>query len=73
MEKRNSELEHRQPRLDLHTRLMCGSLSITKPVSLLANAFDVQSVLHGHVSLAADNQICVIHGAMNGYKNQKIH
>ena len=57
----------------MHVRLGCGSLSITTPVSLLANAFDVLSVLHGQVSLAAVNQICVIHEAMNGSKNQKIH
>ena len=40
-------------------------------VSLLANEFDVQSVLHGQVSLAAVNQIYVIHGAMNGCKKSK--
>ena len=48
-------------------------LSITTPVSLLANEFDVRSVLHGQVSLADVNQICVIHEAMNGFKNLKIH
>ena len=48
------------------------SLSITTAVSLLANEFDVQSVLHGQVSLAAVNQICVIYEAMNGCKNLKI-
>ena len=42
-------------------------------VSLLANAFDVRSILHGQVSLAAINQICVIHEAMDGCKNLKIH
>ena len=52
---------------------MCGSLSITTPVSLLANEFDVRSVSHGQVSLAAVNQICVFHEAMNGCKNLKIH
>ena len=41
MEKRNSQLEHGQRRLVLHVRLMCGSLSITTPVSLMANKFDV--------------------------------
>ena len=51
----------------------CGWLSITTPVSLLANEFDVQRVLHGQVSLSAVNQICVIHEAMIGYKNLKIH
>ena len=38
-------------------RLGCGSLTITTPVSLLANEFDVRSVLHGQVSLAAVYQI----------------
>ena len=44
----------------MHVRLRCGSLSITTSVSLLANEFDVRSVLHKAV-----NQICVIHEAMN--------
>ena len=56
MEKRNSQLEHRQPRLVLHVRNRCGRMSITTRVSLLANEFDVRSVLHGKVSLAAVNQ-----------------
>ena len=51
----------------------CVALSITTPVSLLANEFDVRSVLHGQVSLAAVNQNCVIHEVMNGCKNLKIH
>ena len=33
--------------------------------------FDVRSVLHGQVSMAAVNQIYVIHHAMNGCKNLK--
>ena len=71
MEKRKSQCEHEQPmeqtrRLFLHVQLRCGSLSITIPVSHLANEFDVRSVLHRHVSLAAVNQTCVIHEAMNG-------
>ena len=41
------------------------------PVSLLANEFGVQSVLHGQVSLTYVNQMCVIHEAMNGCKNLK--
>ena len=57
MEKRNSHLEHPQPRLLLHMQLRCGSLSITTPVSHLANEFDVRSELHGQVSCAAVNQI----------------
>ena len=60
----------------LHVRLRCGSLSIITPVSLLANEFDVRRVLHGQASLAAVNQIDVIHEAMNDCKkkkNLKIH
>ena len=49
-----------------------GSLSITTPVSLLGNEFDVLSVLHGQVSFAAVNHICVIQ-AMKSCKNLKIH
>ena len=47
--------------------------AITTPVSLLANGFNVRSVLHGQVSLAAVNQIHVFNEAMNGCKNLKIH
>ena len=72
-EKRNSQCEHRQPRLALHVRLRCALLSITTPVSLLANEFDVRSVLHGQVSLAAVNQISVNHEAMKGCKILKVH
>ena len=48
-------------------------------MSFLANEFDVQSVLHGQVSLAAVNQICVIHEAMSEdslkdcFENVNIH
>ena len=59
--------------LALRVRLRCGLLSITIPVSLLANEFDVRSVLHGQVSLAAVNQICEIHEAINGCKNVTVH
>ena len=69
----NTTANRANKRLALHVRLRCGSLSITTPVSLLENEFDVRSVLHGQVSLAAVNQICFIHEAMNGCKNQKIH
>ena len=58
--------------LVLHVRLMCGSLSITTPVSVLANEFNVQSVLHGQVSLAAVYQISGFHEAMNGCKDLNI-
>ena len=62
MEKRNSQLEHGQPikqtrGLFFHVRLRCDSLSITTPLSLLGNEFDVRSVLQGQVSKAAVNQI----------------
>ena len=57
----------------MHVRFRCGWLSITTPVSLLANEFHVRSVLQGKLSLATDNQIYVIHEAMNSCKNLKIH
>ena len=60
-------------KLVLHVRLRCGRLSITTPVSLLANEFDVRSVLHGQMSLAAVNQFCVIHEAINRCKYRKIY
>ena len=41
--------------------------------TLQANGFDVRSVLHGQGSLAAVNQIYVVHEAINGCKNLKIH
>ena len=44
-------------KLVLHLQLRCGSLSITTPGSHLANEFDVESKLHGQVSLAAVNKI----------------
>ena len=43
--------------------------SVTTPVTFLANEFDVRSVLHMHVSLAAVNQIYVIHEVMNVWKH----
>ena len=77
MEKRNSQCEHGQPiaqtSLVLHDWLGCGSVSITTPVSLLVNEFDVRSILQGQVSLAVVNQIKFSHEAMNGCKNLKIH
>ena len=42
-------------------------------MSLLVNELYVQSVLHRQVTLAAVNHICVIHEAINGCKNLKIH
>ena len=59
--------------LFLHVRLRCALLSITTPASSLTNEFDVRSVLHGQVSLAAVDQVLVFYEAMNGCKNLKIH
>ena len=56
---------------DLHVRLGCGSLSITTPVLFLTNEIDIRSVLHGQMSLAAVNQNCVIHEAMNVAKIER--
>ena len=56
-------------RLVLHVPLWYGSLSISTPVLLLANEFDVRSVLHRQVSMAAVNQFYAIHEAMNVCKN----
>ena len=72
-EKRNSQLNGANKRFVLHKRLGCGSLSITTPtpVSLLASGFDVRSELHGQLNLAADNQMCVIHEVINGYRKTK--
>ena len=64
----NTESQWSKQEAFLHVRLGCGLLSITTTVSLLVNEFDVRRVLHGQVSLAAINQICVIHEAMNGCK-----
>ena len=69
----NTDSNGANKRLVLHMQVRCGSLSITTPVSLLANEFGVRSVLHGQVSLAAVNQVYVIHEAMNGCKNLKVH
>ena len=72
MEKRNSQLEHGQSMEQtrgLFCTCRCGSLSITTPVSLLANEFDVRSVLNGQLSLAAVNQFYAFHEAMNGCNN----
>ena len=53
----------------LHVQHRCGSLSTTIQVSHLANEFGVRRAMHEQVSLAAVNQVCVIHEAMNGCKN----
>ena len=59
MEQRNSQLEHNsqwsKQEACFAPATRCGSLSITIPVSFLANEFDACCVLHGQVSLAAVN------------------
>ena len=57
----------------LHVQLGLDLLSITTPVSLLGNEFDVRNILHTQMSLAAVIQIHIFHEAINGCKNQKIH
>ena len=75
MEKRNSQIEHGQLQWSrqeacCHVRFGCGSLSIT----IYQYEFDVRSVLHGQVNLAAVNRFFfVIRVAMNGCKNLKTH
>ena len=39
----------------------------------VTSEYDVRSVLHWQVSLAAVNQICDIHEAMHGCKNLKVN
>ena len=74
MEKRTRTANGANKRLVLHVGIRRGLLSITTPVSLLANEFDVYSTLHGQVSLAAVNHIYVFHEVMNVCKkNLKIH
>ena len=55
-----------------HMQIMCRFLSITTPVSLLANEFNVQSVLQGHLSLVAFYHMHVFHEVMNFCKYLKI-
>ena len=73
MEKLTRTANGANKRLVLHVQLRCGSLSITTPVSLLANEFNVRNLMHGQKRLAAVNQICVNYEAMKGYKNLKVH
>ena len=60
-------------RLDLHVKIRCGSLSVTAPLSFLANVFDVRRVLHRHTNLAVVNHICVFPEIMSVFKNLTIH
>ena len=75
MEKRNSQLEHGhsiEQTQGFARTTQVWLATITTPLSLLVNAFDVRSVMHWQVSLAAVNQICVIHEAVNGSEHIKI-
>ena len=74
-EKRNSQCEHDQP-IEQTRGLFCtGDSGVARCHSqhqcrFWANEFNVRSVLHGQLSLAAVNQIYVIHEAMNGCKKK---
>ena len=73
MEKLNNQLEHGQP-MEQTRGLFCTCDSgVIRCHSQHQNEFDVRSVLHGIMSLAAVNQVCVIHEALNGYENVKDH
>ena len=56
-----------------HVQFQCGKLSITTYVSLPANEYDVQGILHRQVSLAAVSHIYVFHKAKKSGKYLKIH
>ena len=77
MEKRNSQLEHGQP-MEQTRGLFCtcdsgvAHCQSQHQYHFWLMSSMVRSVLHGQVSLAAVNQICVIHEAMNSCKNLKI-
>ena len=73
MEKRNSQLEHGQPMEQARCLFCTCDSGVPRCHSHLANEFDVRSVLHGQLSLASVKQICVIHEAMHGCINLKIH
>ena len=58
----------------LHVQLRCGPMSITTPLSHLANEFDVLSEFTRTRELGScQSNCCVIHGAMNGCNVLKIH
>ena len=73
MEKRNSQLKNGQP-MEQTRGLFCTCDSgVARCQSQHHYHFWRMSVLHGQVRLAAVNQICVIHEAMNGCKILKIY
>ena len=70
MEKWNSQLEHRQQMEQTRGLFCTWDSGVAGCQSQHQYTFDVWSALHRQVSLAAVNQICVIHEAMNGCKIQ---
>ena len=77
MEKRNSQLEHGQPMEQTKAcfaRATQVRLAVEHNTSATSGKWvRCSSVLLGKVSLAAVNQICVIHEAINGRKNLNIY
>ena len=70
MEKRNSPCEHGQPMKRTRGLFCTCDAGVARCQS---QHFDVRSKVHGQVSLAGVNQVRVIHEAMKGCKNLKIH
>ena len=71
MEKQNTQLEHGG--LDCKCDSGVAHCQSQHQFHFWRKSSNVRSVLHGQVSLAAVNQMCVIHEAMNVCKNLKIH
>ena len=75
MEKRNSQLEHGQP-MEQTRGLFCtcdSGVAHCQSQHQHYHFWGMSLMFDGQVSLAAVNQFCVIHEAMNGCKNLKIH
>ena len=68
MEKRNSQLEHGQPRLVLHVRCQSQHQNHFKRMNLMFEAYCT-----GKRAWQLSIKFCVIHEAMNGFKNLNIH
>ena len=60
-------------KLVLHVQLRCGSLSITTSVSYLAKNSMFEANCTGKWASLLSIKFCVVHEAMNGCKNLKIH
>ena len=78
MEKQNSQCEHGPPMVQTR-RLFCMCDSGVAGCQSQHQCYFwrmssmLESILHGQVSLAAVNHICIIHEAMNNCKNLKVH